>query len=53
MSHHNIITIDNLSAQEFDSEAELIPLLSSEDEEEMFKEKLPESLPILPLRNTV
>ena len=53
MAHHNIITIDNLSAQEFDSEAELIPLLSSEDEEEMFKEKLPESLPILPLRNTV
>ncbi len=53
MSYHNIITIDNLSAQEFDSEAELIPLLSSEDEEEMFKEKLPDSLPILPLRNTV
>lgn len=53
MSYHNIITIDNLSAQEFDSEAELIPLLSSEDEEEMFKEQLPHSLPILPLRNTV
>ena len=53
MSHHNIITLDNLSAQDFDSEAELIPLLSSEDEEEMFKEQLPESLPILPLRNTV
>ena len=53
MSHHNIITLDNLSAQEFDSEAELIPLLSSEDEEEMFKEQLPDSLAILPLRNTV
>ena len=53
MSQHNIFTIDNLSAQDFDSEAELIPLLSSEDEEEMYKEQLPKSLPILPLRNTV
>ena len=53
MSQNNIFTIDNLSAQDFDSEAELIPLLSSEDEEEMYKEQLPKSLPILPLRNTV
>jgi ATP-dependent Lon protease len=53
MSNHKIITIDNLSLQEFDSEAELIPLLTPEDEEEMNNEKLPESLAILPLRNTV
>ena len=53
MSHHKILTIDNLSLQEFDSEAELIPLLSAEDEEEMFKEDLPEEIAILPLRNTV
>ncbi len=53
MSHHKIITLDNLSLQEFDSEAELIPLLTPEDEEEMNKESLPNSLPILPLRNTV
>ena len=53
MSHHKIITFDNLSAQEFDSEAELIPLLTPEDEEEMNNEELPESLFILPLRNTV
>ncbi len=53
MSDHKIFTIDNLSLQEFDSEAELIPLLTREDEEEMNNEKLPESLPILPLRNTV
>ncbi len=53
MSHHKIITFDNLSAQEFDSEAELIPLLTPEDEEEMNNEELPESLLILPLRNTV
>jgi ATP-dependent Lon protease len=53
MSHHKIITFDNLSLQEFDSEAELIPLLTPEDEEEMNNESLPSSLPILPLRNTV
>ncbi len=42
-----------MSLQEFDSDAELIPLLSSEDEEEMTNEKLPEDIAILPLRNTV
>ncbi|MDZ7740793.1 MAG: endopeptidase La [Bacteroidota bacterium] len=36
-----------------DAETEFIPLLSSEDEERMNAEKIPESLPILPLRNTV
>ncbi len=34
-------------------DAELIPLLSAEDEEQMNKENLSEVLPILPLRNTV
>ncbi|RZJ70126.1 endopeptidase La [Flavobacterium sp.] len=53
MSHHKIFTLDNLSLQDFDSDAELIPLLTPEDEEEMIREELPESLPILPLRNTV
>jgi ATP-dependent Lon protease len=53
MSDHKIFTIDNLSLQEIDSEAELIPLLTREDEEEMNNEKLPDSLSILPLRNTV
>ena len=53
MSHQNIITIDNLSLHEFDSEADLIPLLTPEDEEEMANEKLPSDLLILPLRNTV
>jgi ATP-dependent Lon protease len=52
MSNHKIHTIDNLSLQEYDSEAELIPLLTPEDEEEMIEE-LPDSLPILPLRNMV
>jgi ATP-dependent Lon protease len=53
MSKSNIISIDNLSLQELDSEAELIPLLTPEDEEEMNKEDLPDSLPILSVRNTV
>ena len=53
MSSHNILTFDNLSLQEFDSEADLIPLLTPEDEAEMNNENLPDSLPILPLRNTV
>ncbi len=53
MSHQNILSFDNLSVQEFDSDAELIPLMTPEDEEEMNREALPESLPILPLRNTV
>nr|WP_294938657.1 endopeptidase La [uncultured Flavobacterium sp.] len=53
MSQHKILTIDNLSLQEIDTDAELIPLLTPEDEEEMNNETLPEELPILPLRNTV
>lgn len=36
-----------------DEEAEFIPLLSPEDEEQMNAEELPEVLPVLPLRNTV
>ncbi|MCW2118425.1 endopeptidase La [Flavobacterium sp. 7A] len=53
MSNHKISTIDNLSLQELDSQAELIPLLTPEDEEEMMNEVLPETIPILPLRNMV
>ena len=53
MSNYNILSFDNLSLQEFDTEADLIPLLTPEDEEEMNNEELPVSLPILPLRNTV
>ncbi len=34
-------------------DAEMIPLLSSEDEEKMNREKLPDTLPILPLRNMI
>jgi ATP-dependent Lon protease len=40
-------------ADALDNDTEFIPLLSSEEEEQMHAEKLPESLPILPLKNTV
>jgi len=53
MGYTKFINIDNVSLQQIDSEAELIPLLTPEDEEEMNNESLPETLPILPLRNTV
>lgn len=36
-----------------EDDAELIPLLTSEDEEQMNTEKIPDEIPILPLRNTV
>jgi ATP-dependent Lon protease len=53
MSKQRILNIDNLSLQELDTDAELIPLMTSEDEQEMNNEPLPETLPILPLRNMV
>lgn len=53
MSNEKIVTIDNLSFQELDTNSEIIPLLSPEDEMEMHKENLPEDLAILPLRNMV
>ncbi len=46
-------TIDNLSLQDIESDADLIPLMSTEDEEALENEALPEIVPILPLRNTV
>ena len=36
-----------------DSETEFIPLISSEDEDRMNLEDVPEKLPILPLKNNV
>ncbi len=55
MTQHNmddLFNIDGLS-NAIDNDTEFIPLLSSEEEEQMHAEKLPDSLPILPLRNTV
>jgi len=53
MSKQKILNIDSLSLQELDTDAELIPLMTPEDEEEMNNEELPSDLPILPLRNMV
>ena len=53
MSNSNFLHIDSMSLQGIDEDADLIPLMTPEDEEEINKESLPESLPILPLRNTV
>ncbi|MBI3235873.1 MAG: LON peptidase substrate-binding domain-containing protein, partial [Bacteroidetes bacterium] len=38
---------------EDDNGQEMIPLLSTEEEEDMINTKLPDSIPVLPLRNTV
>ncbi len=44
----------NISAKTgIDDDADFIPLLSAEDEDQMRNEALPEILPILPLKNTV
>ncbi len=53
MTKSKLSTLDSLSFQAIDEDAELIPLMTPEDEEEIDKENLPEVLPILPLRNTV
>jgi ATP-dependent Lon protease len=53
MSRTKFTNLDSLSFQGIDEDAELIPLMTPEDEEEINKEDLPEVLPILPLRNTV
>ena len=53
MSQSKIATLDSLSFQELNEDAELIPLMTPEDEDAMHKEELPPTLPILPLRNTV
>ena len=42
-----------MSLQNIDEDSDLIPLMTSDDEEAISKESLPESLPILPLKNTV
>ncbi|NRR90757.1 endopeptidase La [Winogradskyella undariae] len=53
MGKSNFLNLDNLSFQDFDENSELIPLMTPEDEELINNESLPNSLPILPLRNTV
>ncbi len=53
MTKQRFINIDSLSLQDIHDEADLIPLMTPEDEEAITKEPLPDVLPILPLRNTV
>lgn len=53
MAKLKIKGFDNLSLDSIEEDSEFIPLLSSEDEEEIHKETIPDKLPILPLRNSV
>tara|TARA_B100001996_G_scaffold132802_1_gene101075 strand:- start:916 stop:3360 length:2445 start_codon:yes stop_codon:yes gene_type:complete len=53
MSNSKILNLDMMSLQNMDEDSDLIPLMTSDDEEAISKESLPETLPILPLKNTV
>ncbi len=54
MSKTKITTLDSLSLHSvLNEDSELIPLMTAEDEEIINKESVPETLSILPLRNTV
>ena len=48
-----IFDLSSISLDPIDEESELIPLMTSDDEEAISKESIPATLPILPLRNTV
>ena len=49
----NIFNLNSISFDPIDEESELIPLMTSDDEEAISREAIPQTLPILPLRNTV
>ena len=53
MAKSSFTSFDNLTLQDIEAEAELIPLLTTEDEEALRNEELPDEVSILPLRNTV
>jgi len=53
MSKSKFTMLDSLSLQDFDENSELIPLMTTEDEEVIKNESLPETISILSLRNTV
>ena len=53
MSKSKFRMLDSLSLQDFDENSELIPLMTTEDEEAIKNESLPETISILSLRNTV
>ncbi|MBC8303987.1 MAG: endopeptidase La [Pelagibacterales bacterium] len=53
MSKAKILNLDMMSLQNIDEDSDLIPLMTLDDEEAISKESLPETLSILPLKNTV
>lgn len=54
MKSKDIFDMDSLSLDNVISEdTEFIPLMTHDDEDDMEKEEVPDTLPILPLRNTV
>ena len=53
MSKSKFTMLDSLSLQDFDENSELIPLMTTEDEEAIKNESLPDTISILSLRNTV
>jgi ATP-dependent Lon protease len=53
MGKTKLISLDDLSLEELEVDAELIPLMTTDDEEAISKEPVPEVISILPLRNTV
>ncbi len=53
MSKAKLISLDQLSLKDIDDESDLIPLMTIDDEEAISKESIPDTIPILPLRNTV
>ena len=53
MARSKFLSLDNLSAHDLEEETELIPLMTTDDEEAIQKEPVPSELPILPLKNTV
>ena len=50
MAKSSFTSFDNLTLQDIEAEAELIPLLTTEDEEALRNEELPKEVAILPLR---
>ncbi len=53
MAKSSFTSFDNLTLQDIEAEAELIPLLTTEDEEALRNEELPKEVAVLPLINTV
>jgi ATP-dependent Lon protease len=47
------VKFNGLQQEEYDEDAEFIPIISDEEEDENQKVNIPDVLPVLPLRNTV